>query len=278
MVGNKIVAVDFGGTSIRAALMMGRRTLRFIDNNTLAKQGKKAVLEQLEKTIRDAINGEKIKGIGIGSPGPLIDGVVKNPPNLPLRNFNLKGFLEKKFKTKVRVENDANCAALAELHYGVKKKNFIVLTLGTGIGCGLIINGQLYNGSGYASEGGHIVIQDGKDLEYWASGSRIKKDAKKAFGKELIASELKKKNNAKADRILKNAAMNLGKGIASLANVLDPEVFVLVGGLRDSGREYFKIVNSEANKYCMLPKKLDIRWSQLEKSGVLGAASLILKK
>ncbi|MAG52967.1 MAG: hypothetical protein CMH62_03325 [Nanoarchaeota archaeon] len=273
----KIIAVDFGGTSIRAGLMQGKKIVKLVNNETLADKGSKVVLKQLVDTIKEAKGSEKIRGIGVGSPGPLINGVIKNPPNLPLKNFNLKNFLKKKFKVRVEIENDASCAALAELYYGVKKKNFIVLTLGTGIGGGVIINGELYKGQGYASEPGHMVIQDGKDLEYWASGSKIKKDAKKAFGKELLASELNKLHNRKSHKILNEAAKNLAIGIASLVNVFDPEVVVLIGGLKDAGHCYKDTLRKEIKKYCMLPKKVNLQWSKLEYSGVLGAG-LLLKK
>lgn len=276
--GDKIIAVDFGGTSIRAALMKDREIIRLVKKDTLADKGSKVVLKQLVNAISEAKRNDKIKGIGVGSPGPLINGVVKNPPNLPLRNFNLKKFLKNKFKVKVEVENDANCAALAELHYGVKKRNFFVLTLGTGIGGGVVIDGRLYTGEGYAAELGHIIIQDGRDLEYWASGSRITNDAKKIFGKKLLASDLKKLNNKRADKILIEAANNLGKGIGSLVNVFDPEIVVLDGGLKAAGKLYLKCIKSSAQKYSILPKKINIQWSKLEYAGVLGAGLLLKNK
>lgn len=274
---NMIIAVDFGGTSIRAALMNGKRILRLVKKDTLAKQGSKIVLRQLCDAILEAKDGNRIQGIGIGSPGPLLNGVIKNPPNLPLRNFNLKKYLKSKFKVRVEIENDANCAALAELEYGVKKKNFFVLTLGTGIGGGVIINGKLYTGEGYAAELGHMVLEGGKDLEFWASGSRITNEAEKVFGKRLLASDLRKLKNKKADRILQDAAFNLGKGIGSLVNIFDPEVVVLNGGLKAAGRDYIRCVRNEAQKYCMLPKRVKIEWSKLEHAGILGAG-LLLKK
>ena len=92
-----------------------------------------------------------------------------------------------------------------------------------------------------------------------------------------MASELKKLNNKKADKILETAAANLGKGIGSLVNIFDPEVVVLNGGLKAAGKNYIRIVRKEAQKYCMLPKKIKVEWSKLEHAGILGAA-LLLKK
>ena len=274
---SNIIAVDFGGTSVRAALMEGKRILRLVKKDTLAKKGSKVVIKQLTDAITEVKGSDKIKGIGIGSPGPLLNGVIKNPPNLPLKNFNLRKYLKNRFKVRVEIENDAKCAALAELHYGVKKKNFFVLTLGTGIGGGVIIDSKLYVGEGYAGELGHMILEGGKDLEFWASGSRITNEAEKIFGKRLLASDLKKLNNKKADKILHEAAFNLGKGIGSLINIFDPEIVVLNGGLKAAGKEYIKIVRREAQKYCMLPKKVKIEWSKLEHAGILGAAVLLKK-
>ncbi len=278
MAESKVIAVDLGGTSIRVGLLNGRKILRLVTYPTLADKGKDVVLRQLINAIEEAKGNEKIKGIGVGSPGPLLNGVVKNPPNLPFRNFDLKNFLKKKFKTRVEIENDAKCAALAELNYGVRKKNFIVLTLGTGIGGGIIVNGKLYVGEGYGGEMGHIVIQDKNDLEYWASGSTITRNSKKIFGEKLLAGQLRRMKNKRADKILEEAASKLAMGIGSLVNVFDPEVVVLVGGLKDAGKKYFNIVKRDAKKYSILPKKINIQWSKLKNPGVLGAALLLKKK
>jgi glucokinase len=124
---------------------------------------------------------------------------------------------------------------------------------------------------------GHIIIDQRKDLEYWASGTKIKKDAKKIFGKEMLASELNAKDNRRSRKILRESAEKLAIGIGSLVNVFDPEVVVLVGGLKDAGNVYRRTLDQEVKKYSMLPKNVNIKWSKLKNSGVLGA-SLLLKK
>ena len=100
---------------------------------------------------------------------------------------------EKKFKKPVEVANDADCVALSEAKYGCKKKNFFILTLGTGIGGGIIIDGKLYTGQGYGGELGHIILHDGKDLEHMWKENRIQ--CKSCFGKIVLMKDLLKKIN-----------------------------------------------------------------------------------
>ncbi|MBU3923653.1 MAG: ROK family protein, partial [Nanoarchaeota archaeon] len=162
----KIIAVDLGGTNLRIALIKENKILGYIKERTpITSDGiKKRIFELVENYMSD-----DVKGIAVASPGPLKNGTIMNPPNLPLRNYNLKKALEKKFKVPAVVKNDADCVAYAELMLGYRRKNFIVLTLGTGIGGGVIIDGKLYRGGGYAGELGHIILDDGKDFESLAA-------------------------------------------------------------------------------------------------------------
>jgi glucokinase len=202
-----------------------------------------------------------VKAIGVGSPGPLANGIIKNPPNLPFRNFNLKNFLQDKFKKRVVVENDAKCVALAESKLGCRKKNFIILTLGTGIGGGIIIENKLYTGShGYAGEISGIILDNGKNFEdLWKE--------KKWKINELF------KNKDK--RILEKVSMYLGQGIGSLINIFDPEVVILMGGAREAGQPFLNMIKNHAKKYVVLPSIPEIKWSKLEHPGILGASLLV---
>ena len=201
-----------------------------------------------------------VKGIGVGSPGPLENGIIKNPPNLPFRNFNLKKYLQDKFRKKVVIENDAKCVALAESKLGCKKKNFIILTLGTGIGGGVIINNQLYKGQGCAGELGHIILDNGKDFEsLW-----------KEKGKQI--KELFEKNDKKK---LNRVAMYLGQGIGSLINIFDPEIIVIAGGVRENGNKFLDMIKRNVKKYQIIPRNIEIKFSKLEHPGVLGAGLLV---
>jgi len=253
---SKIIAVDLGGTNLRVALLEGNKILKYIKKKTPKNQNK-LLLEMCDSISR--LITKDVKAIGVGSPGPLKNGIILNPPNLPFRNFNLKKFLQDKFKKRIVIENDAKCVAIAESKLGCKKKNFIILTLGTGIGGGIIINSQLYKGNGNAGEIGHIILDDGKDFEtLWKEkGRQIK---------ELFENNDKKK--------LERVAMYLGQGIGSLINIFDPEIIIIAGGVRENGEKFLKIIRKHVKKYQIIQRNVEIKFSKLEHPGILGAGLL----
>jgi len=256
MVGDKI-AVDLGGTFLRVAVVKNNKIIRYKKIRTPKQKNK--LLKELTSSIEEFISW-KVRGIGVAFAGPLEKDTVKNPPNLPLKNFNLKNYLQEKFKKRVEIENDANCVAIAEAKLGCKKKNFIILTLGTGIGGGIIINGELYKGRGMAGEFGHIILDSKKTAENLWQNKK---------GKII---DLLKRNEKKQ---LKKTAECLGKAIGSLINVFDPEIVILAGGVRETGSRFLNIVKKETEKYSFIPRKTDIRWSRLSHPGILGASLLV---
>tara|TARA_Y100000310_G_scaffold344591_1_gene458183 strand:- start:10424 stop:11245 length:822 start_codon:yes stop_codon:yes gene_type:complete len=273
MAGNKI-GIDLGGTYLRVALIRNNKILKYIKKKTPSEKNK--LIQELFNTISELTNENKnITGIGIASPGPLKDGIIKNPPNLPLQNYNLKKEIQKKFKKRVEVENDASCVALAESKLGCKRNNFIILTLGTGIGGGIIINNELYLGQGYAGEFGHIILNNGEYFENLAAWKKIKKITKQKLGKETLIQDLIKSKNPKAKKILNEITMYLGQGIASLANAFDPEIVIISGGVRETGLPFLNMIKKQAQKYNSLPKKVPISWTKLDHPGVLGASLLV---
>jgi len=262
MAANKVVAVDLGGTNLRAALVSEGKILRYMKKPT--PKTKDELLNTLVEVISEVFDNE-VKAIGMGSPGPLKNGVIQNPPNLPLRNFNLKKFLQKKFKVRVEIENDAKCVALSEARLGCKKKNFIIFTLGTGIGGGIIINGNLYKGEGNAGEFGAIILDNKKTFEKcWQT-----------YRQDFILKDLIKSRDPKSIKIIENLTSYLGQGIGSLINVLDPEAVVLMGGAREAGSKFLNMIKKEVYKYVIFPKKTPIIWSKLEHPGLLGASLLV---
>jgi glucokinase len=268
----KVIAIDLGGTNLRVSLVNNNKIITYIKNKT-PKNGKE-LIDLMFKNIELLMNKD-IEGIGVASAGPLKDGIIKNPPNLPLKNYNLKAALKKRFKKRVEICNDAHCVALAETHLGVRKKNFIVLTLGTGVGGGIIINGKLYEGQGFGGEVGHIVLDDGKDFESLVGWKSIKELTRKAFGKELLISDLMNIKSKKSKDILNKLTVYLGQGIGSLINVFDPEIVVLAGGVRDAGPSLLNMIKKQAKKYSILPRITPIQWSKLNHPGTLGASLLI---
>jgi predicted NBD/HSP70 family sugar kinase len=189
-----------------------------------------------------------------------------------LRNYNLKEALQKKFKVPAVVKNDADCVAFAELKLGCKKKNFILLTLGTGIGGGVIINGQLYRGEGYAGELGHIILDHGEDFETLAASKRLEEVTTKVFGEPKLFYELMKMKNPEAKKILNQFTEYYGQGIASLIHCFDPEEIILAGGVRETGERFLRMIRKHSQKHFRLPKKTPIRWSKLKHPGIMGAS------
>ena len=270
MVGNKIIAVDLGGTNLRVALVKGKKVLKYLKKPTPKTQ--KGIIDTMVEMISSIITRD-VKAIGVASPGPLKDGIIKNPPNLPIKNFNLQKFLKKKFKKKVVVGNDADAVAMSEAKYGVKKKNFIILTLGTGIGGGIIIDGKIFRGEGYAGELGNIILDNGKTMEQlW---QKTRKDCKKNFRKSVLIKDLIDSKDRRAKKYLNEASKYLGQGIASLVNAFDPEVVVLMGGARETGNKFLNPIRMQANKHSLLPKKVKIEWSKIPHPGILGASLFV---
>lgn len=262
MAGGKIVAVDIGGTNTRVALVEGKKIFNYTKKPT--PKTKEAFLKNLEEMVLKVMDKE-VRAIGVGCPGPLKNGVILNPPNLPLRNFNLKGFLESKFKKRIVVGNDAKCVALAESVYGVKNRNFIILTLGTGIGGGIIINRKLYTGRANAGELGHIILDNGKDFEYWW----------KKYRDHILVTDILDSKNKDDKHRLQSLVKYLGQGIASLIDIFDPEIVVLMGGAREAGNKFLNIIKKEVQKYKIIPGETTIVWSKLDHPGILGASLLV---
>lgn len=288
------VGIDIGGTKISVGLVKNGKVIRKIKE--FVKKSKQEFLQQIIELIKwctKGIDKRQIKGIGVGVPGPADykKGLVINPPNVrQLWNTNIKTYINKKTKLRVKVDNDVHAIAIAEKHFGYGKKlrSFVVLAIGTGIGAGIVIDGKHYEGIGNAGEVGATIIDDSKkglqaygdgSLEGLASGSAIIKMAKKSFGKELYATDLAKmarKGNKKARIILEQAGMHLGVGLANVINLYDPELIILAGGVRESGNYILDAAKKEVNR-LVKHKHCKVVWSTLEDPGLVGAAALFLE-
>ena len=289
-----IIGIDLGGTKIAAAAADERgKIITDINIPTEAYKGQGHVIGVIKKAAYNLIKGQKskIKAIGIGVPGPILyeQGIVISPPNLPgWKRVNLKKILEKEFHIPIFLDNDANCAALGEAHFGAGKnvRHFIYITVSTGIGGGIIIDRKLYRGAdGAAGEFGHMII-DSKGFtcgcgnvgcfEAMASGTAIKKRA----GMDAIAVELAaRQGDEKARAVIAETAHYLSIGIANLVNIFNPELVIVGGGVSKMRELLFTPVRQEFKKYAhALPaKSVKIVRAKLGgNSGVLGAAALCL--
>src|SRR5271157_5814249 len=253
----KKIGVDLGGTFLRVGIVENNKVIKYIKKET--PRTKKGLLEELVKAISECMSND-IKGIGVASPGPLKNGIIHNTPNLPFKIFNLKRFLHDKFNKRIEIENDAHCVALAEAKLGCKKKNFIVITLGTGVGGGIIIDGKLYEGEGYAGEIGHIVLDGGKYLETLWQLNR--KELQATFGTNFLKDIFCKKDK-RARELIEEICVYLGQALGSVINIFDPEVIILMGGIRETGNKLIRMLNKEMEKYTIIPKIPKIKWSKL---------------
>ncbi len=290
-----IIGIDLGGTKIAGVLATpSGKVLMDVQIPTEANQGKARVISNISKVIDTLIKSHKvkIKAIGIGAPGPILyeKGIVVEAPNMPgWKRVHLKEIFEKEFRVPVFVDNDANCAALAEAWFGAGKfvKHFLYITVSTGIGGGIIIDKKLYRGAiGAAGEFGHMIIDSENKyqcacgnhgcLEALASGTAIKK----ITGMDAIAAHLAAhQGDKKAKKALDEVAHYLAIGIANLVNIFNPEMIVIGGGLSNMWQHIGLPVKKEFKKYALtLPaKSVKIVRAKLKgDAGVLGAAVLCL--
>ena len=261
-------ALDIGGTKMLAGLyddngqLLARKRIE-----TLASQGVSQVIARAALLIRElaqetGISPDRLTGIGCSVPGPLDSerGVVIFSPNLAWRDVPLVALLSRALAVPVRIEDDARCAALGEARRGGARgaQNAVYVTISTGIGGGVILNGGIYRGShGCAGEVGHMTLDaDGPPcacgnmgcFESLASGTAIAARARQAVlhGDETLLARFRAEpalltaeqvidaanmGDVVASRILETTAMYIGIGLAAIATTYDPEVIVLGGGV-----------------------------------------------
>ena len=313
-----VISVDMGGTNIRVGIVDefgGVKHKRSI--LTEAYLGKESVVERLIQLIQSAYNNgvreDEVIGLSLAVPGPydVSSGVFYNPPNLPgWDKFCFREALEKNLSIPIHIINDANAAALGEYVYGAGKqfRHLVYLTLGTGIGSGVIIDGELLMGSrGFAPEFGHMTIdKNGPNcncgnvgcLEALASGTAISKltveklkNGSNSILNKLVSGEFNdinakmvasaaKNGDALALSIMKQAGSNLGVGLVNIIHSFDPEIIVLGGGLVESLDIMMPCIEFEISKRVMSNQKDKVRLvvSQIEENvALLGAASIFFE-
>ena len=243
-----LLGIDIGGT--KTAVVIGNENLKIIirtEFSTSPELGFKDFLKRLLYNISKTKKTHNFKAMGISVGGPLNvkRGILHNPPHLGWGTVHLLDEMRKRFKCPIKVEHDAKAGAIAEFELGAGKglKNIVFLTLGTGLGAGIIINGQIYRGSNNtAGEIGHIRISDhgpsvyGKvgSWESYCSGEGIAKLANHMFpdqfDKKITTQEISKLANSgdeKATKVLRESGKYLGIGMANLFDILDPDRIIL---------------------------------------------------
>lgn len=276
--------VDIGGTTVKIGLFETNGTLVDKWEITTRKEDEGShILEDVAKSIKDklaekSIDASEVQGVGVGVPGPVkSDGVVNRCVNLGWGVYNVEAALSELTGFKVKVGNDANVAALGEMWMGGGKghSNVIMVTLGTGVGGGIIVDGKMISGAhGAGGEIGHITVDYEETdkcgcgkcgcLEQYASATGIVRMAKKTLAKTTKATTLTKFENLTAKDIFDEAKNNdvvamelvetlggvLGYACANIAAVADPEVFVIGGGVSKAGQILIDTISRHFAEQC----------------------------
>lgn len=303
---NHAIGIDLGGTFVKYALVSQSGDILFDGKLPIGGDStREDTLETIQKSIQQVVDeatlkGVQLKGIGIGSPGLVDNGVVLGgADNLDRwENINLDTIYSDMFDMPVFVDNDANVMGLGEVAFGAAKdcSDVIFITVGTGIGGAIVINGQLYGG--YKNRGGelgHLTIQhDGIDcncggrgcLEAYASTSALiqqyadktGKDINKINGYYIV--QMFKENEPEAVACLKDHTEYLGHGIAGFINTFAPQKVVVGGGISEAGPFYIDMIKEAAFRYAMADcsSNTDVVAATLgNNAGCMGAASLVFK-
>jgi len=309
----KIIAIDLGGTNIRAAFFAAPHPPyeRIVKIPTEADQGAEHIVDRIAEAVQEVMPDDTDDlRIGVGSPGPIDPkrGMVLNAANLKgFVNYPLKAHLQEKLEHPIRLGNDADMACLGEWGFGagVGTRNMIYLTISTGIGGGIMINGQLVvGGAGLAGEIGHMTVDpEGAmcgcghrgHLEALASGPSMARDATaliQAGEASSLASILTQRgkltaidlNHAAetgdelARRVIAKAGSYMGLHIANLAHALNPEAVILGGGVINMGDFFLDPLRQALKQHIMHENYLttmDVKVASLgDDAGIIGAMVL----
>lgn len=312
----KRIGIDVGGTNVKIALVDGDGKIIYSNSvPTYAQMGYEYTVNNIKQAIKDLMketntDSKDIQGIGFDFPGQVDckTGVVKNAPNIPgWVNVPIAQMIEEEFNIPTRIDNDVRCAALGELKFGAGRgcENFVCITVGTGIGSGLVINGKVVRGAANAAgEIGHIKLQmeegplcgcgDSGCLEAFASGPSIVamaqeylKGGKSAKFRELagdgeitpyIVAKAAEAGDPVAKRIFEKMGYYIGMGLTSVINLLNPEKIIIGGGVAECGELLLNPIRKTINARAMAVQRdsVEIVPAQLGNSaGVIGASMLV---
>jgi glucokinase len=316
-----VVGVDIGGTNVVVGLVpfAGGSPLALRSRPTEAERGADAVVEDIGTIVEEVVaeslarhggDRRRIVGVGIGCPGPLdLDGgLVLRTPNLRWENYPIRKRIADRLGLPATLDNDANCATYGEWWQGAGRgvRSLAGVTLGTGIGGGLVLDGRLVRGaSGTAGHFGHMTIDfNGRRcacgnygcLEAYASGPNIALRAREGIeaGCEsaittLVGGDLSRitartvydafvAGDEHAREVMLETARLLGAGVASIVNLYNPEMVVLMGGVAHAGEHLFAPLRAEVKRraFGVAVKACRIVPGELDSPGVVGAAGVFV--
>ena len=306
-----VFGVDVGGTTVKLGFFdVDGNLLDKWEIPTRTEDGGSKILPDVAESIKAKLAEKKIDkaevaGVGLGAPGPIdAEGVVHNAVNLGWGVFSIREVLSGLLDMPVMAGNDANVAALGEMWKGGGQghKNLVAVTLGTGVGGGIIVEGKILTGSvGAGGEIGHIHVEDNETelcgckncgcLEQYASATGIVRLAKRRLAKDDTESKIRRDNisaktifdavkegDALAIEVAQEFGEYLGKGLAVIACVLNPEIFVIGGGVSKAGEILFDYI-LPSFKRTVFKGSLNTEFALAtlgNDAGIYGAAKLVL--
>ncbi len=305
------LGIDLGGTNIKGGVVNeAGEILREASRPTRVERGPEAIADEIAILIRELEEGETFAGVGLGCPGTVDDesGEVVCAFNLNLIHYDMRAALKARTGYEVRLGNDANVAALAEAVLGAGKgaHSVVVLTLGTGVGCGVVIHGRMLTGwTGAASELGHMVIaEDGAPctcgrkgcFEAYASATALIRMTTEAMARypesamHDVAREngtvdgrtafmAKERGDAAGTEVVKNYVKYLATGVANVINIFFPEIIAFSGGVANQGEALLEPLREEVRRqefgFAYVKKHAQLVQCTLGyQAGLLGAALL----
>lgn len=302
------LGVDIGGTNVAIGLCDSAGNIHFETNlSTRNIETPEGVVDLISNYIAELNINKHLIGIGVGAPnGNYLTGCIDFAPNLPWKGkIELAKLFENKFKKRTFLTNDANAAALGEMIFGQARnyKDFVVITLGTGLGSGIVINGELiYGADALAGEYGHIRVKHNGRLcgcgrkgclETYVSSTGVVRSINEMVSEHRESSHLIGLDNPSAKdvfeasqngdkfalHIIDYTAQILGSALADFACFSNPEAYILFGGIAQSGQDFADKVKQymEENILNIYSNRIDVKSSALhdKNAAILGAASLV---
>ena len=311
------LGVDIGGTNTKFGLVNHRGEI--LDKGSIKTDEYEkvedfidALYNKVKPLIDEYCTGKQFDGIGVGAPNAnYFTGTIEQAPNLPWKGvIQFAELMTKKFGVPCKMTNDANAAALGEMMFGAARgmKDFIMITLGTGVGSGIISNGQLiYGHDGFAGELGHTIIKPGGrkhwstgsegSLEAYASATGIAITAKKMRAEfpdsmlndypedqidSKVVHECAKKGDPTAIEVFRYTGQKLGEALANFVMFSSPEAILLFGGVIKAGDFILKPtkLHMERNLLPIFRNKVKLVFSELDEAdaAILGASALVWEK
>lgn len=296
------IGIDIGGTTTKIGLVdIHQKLIASTVMDTNAKRPAEEVIGEMATRTLDLLEDQGIAmdqciGVGIGVPGTIDSkrGIVKYSNNIQWENVELTKIMGAYLPIPIRIANDADCAALGEAVAGAGKEcqDVIMLTLGTGVGGGIIQDGKIYEGKGLGgSELGHMVIVENGEactcgrkgcLEAYASATALMREAKKATGEDLKPKEIfegARAGDPKLQQLVQNYIGKLGTGIVNIVNIFRPQLVILGGGISAQEEDLLPPLREMMKAGCFGGEKGEL--PEIEKAalgneaGMIGAASLL---